>query len=376
MIKILDIATTSQGAYRLLRLRVSEFNKESEYSNSIVCPEGSEVALMRKEGIPVYTIQMSRGLNPFKLPSEIRSLIRIFEEYKPDIIHSHNSKAGGVSRLAAYVYNKKKKNVKIVVMHQVHGFVFSRYSGFKRSVFIILERLFSRMTDYLLFQNNHDMDFANNKNFGKKTQLIKIGNGISFSELINEGPSANKNERKKIVCVARLEAVKNQTMLIHALGILKEKYKFVGFECSFLGEGDNAIYTELVQNLELDEYVRFCGKVSRDEIVEYYSRADLNVLTSLTEGMPRALMEAVYMGVPSIATRVVGTTDVIKPGISGELVELDDVEGLAALMFELLNNEKRRLQLIESGIQYAREHFNEQDVIERLRVLYKKAVTY
>jgi len=372
MIKILDIATTSQGAYRLLRLRVSEFNKKSEYSNSIVCPQGSEIALMRNDGISVYTIQMSRGLNPFKLPSEIKSLIGIFEEFKPDIIHSHNSKAGGVSRLAAYVYNKKNKNSKIIVIHQVHGFVFSRYSGLKRNIFIILERLFSRMTDYLLFQNNYDMDFANNSNFGEKAQLVKIGNGISFSELINEKSSINNN-RKKIVCVARLEPVKNQTMLIKSLSILKEKFEFDKFECVFIGEGDSEKYSELVTKLGLDSHISFTGKVSRDKIVNYYNNADLNVLTSLTEGMPRALMEAIYMGVPSIGTRVVGTTEVIKSGISGELVELGDVEGLAAMMYDLLNNEEKRQQLIESGMQYAKEHFNEQNVIKRLQELYTKA---
>lgn len=375
MTKILDIATTSQGAYRLLRLRVSEINNGSEFDNSIVCPSGSEVKLIREGGIPVHTTKMSRSLNPFKLPFELSSLIKVFIKLNPDIIHSHNSKAGGVSRLAAFLYNKKYRDKRIIVIHQVHGFVFSKYSGLKRVFFIIMEKLLSRITDYILFQNSDDLGFAQKNNFGNKAELIKIGNGISFSELNNHEDCVSGNSQKTIVCVARLESVKNQSMLINALVILKEKYNFTGFECAFIGEGDSEKYTEYVQKLDINEHVLFCGKVSRDDIVKYYRKADLNVLTSFSEGMPRALMEAIYMGVPSIGTRVVGTTEVIKPGISGELVELGDVEGLAKLMYDLLNNEERRIQLIESGTQYAREHFNEQDVIERLRVLYTEAVT-
>lgn len=373
MIKILDIATTSQGAYRLLRLRVSEINKEREYSNAILCPSGSEVSLMREKGIPVYTIQMSRGLNPLNLPSEIRSLIRVFNEFKPDIIHSHNSKAGGVSRLAAFIYNKRKSNLKITVIHQVHGFVFSRFSGLKRFFYVQMEKILSRITDYLLFQNSNDLEFSIENKFGNNAELIKIGNGISFSELKKSSKDSNENSFKLIVCVARLEPVKNQTMLIESLAILKKKFKFDNFKCVFIGEGNSGNYSELVTRLGLDSHIIFSGMVSRDKIVNYYNNAELNVLTSFSEGMPRALMEAIYMGVPSIGTRVIGTTEVIKPGISGELVELGDIEGLAEIMHDLLNNEDKRLQLVKSGIEYAEIHFNEQNVIKYLQEIYIKA---
>ena len=76
------------------------------------------------------------------------------------------------------------------------------------------------------------------------------------------------------------------------------------------------------------------------------------------------------MGVPSIGTRVVGTTEVIRPGISGELVELGDVESLAELMHDLLTDESRRQKLIRTAQKYAEEHFDERKVIQRLKGIY------
>lgn len=374
MIKILDFATTSQGAYRLLRKRVAEIQQESEFEDFIVCPPGEEVELLRTEGLEVIEINIGRSLNPFALPGEIKAFQQILQEAAPDVVHSHNSKAGGVARLAVKRHNRKKTNKPIVIMHQVHGFVFGRYRGIKRSIFVLIEKILAKSTDFLLFQNELELQFAQKAGFNSKAELVKIGNGISFEELDSHRNklTAQKPEGVdyRIVCVARLEPVKNQMMLLHALRVLKTEYNLNSFVCTFIGEGDPETYKNFINSAGLSAQVEFTGKVSRDAVVGYYESADLNVLTSLTEGMPRALMEAIYLGVPSIGTNVIGTSEVIKPGVSGELVELGDVESLAEMMATLLRNQERREALVESGKAYALVHFDERNVIKKLTDLY------
>lgn len=374
---VLDVASTSQGAYRLLRLRAERINADGRFLNIVVCPPGEEVKEIEELGVEVIEWKVSRNLNPFSIPGEILQLMKIFEETEASIVHSHNSKAGGVSRIATALFNLRKRNSELKVVHQVHGFVFGQYEGLKRSLFLAIERFLALFTDYLLFQNTFELDLAERAGFSKRALLCKIGNGISFEEferLIDELQTKDRDNICRIISVARLEPVKNQQMLIQSLGYLREHYGREDFFCSFIGEGDSQQYTDQITRLGLQGHVEFTGKLGREEIVKYYAKADINVLTSRTEGMPRALMEAIYMGVPSIGTDVIGTIEVIKPGISGEIVPLDDVKALADRINELWQNPERRAALSKSGREYAKQHFDENKVVDKLLDLYDEIV--
>jgi hypothetical protein len=119
-IRVVDIASTGQGAYRLLRTRVKKINDDGRFENYIISPGGEWAEKIKSLGIKHISYDIDRGLNPFNAFMEIRRLEKLLLEINPDIVHSHNSKSGAAARIAAYRINKRyKKSIKII--HQVHG---------------------------------------------------------------------------------------------------------------------------------------------------------------------------------------------------------------------------------------------------------------
>ena len=224
-IKIIDFSTTSQGAWRLLYTRVKKIDSDENFRNIILCPEGEETELIRTGGVDTAVLKINRGLGPADLIKEMISFYRVISVEKPDIIHSHNSKAGAISRFVVPFYNLFNKK-KISVIHQVHGYHFTKHNGIKKWIFYNIEKILARCSDYLLFQNKYEYELSLKFN-AKKTGLEVIGNGINFEEmsLYKNNERINKIPEKVISCVARIEPVKNHLMLIEAAGIRKKKFK-------------------------------------------------------------------------------------------------------------------------------------------------------
>jgi len=118
--------------------------------------------------------------------------------------------------------------------------------------------------------------------------------------------------------------------------------------------------------------VEFLGY--RYDVPELTAAADVAVLTSVKEGIPRALMQAAAVGVPVVATDVKGTREVVANAQTGFLVPLDDAETLAERLGRLLDDAELRRQMGARAAQYAREHFDEEQVVQRLVRVYRNAL--
>ncbi len=127
-IRIIDIASTDQGAYRLLKTRVKKIDSDMRFENVILCPEGLWQRKMINDGVKCITYNVHRELGIRGIWREIIELERILVENNPQIVHSHNSKTGALARIAVKRVNKKYGK-KITMIHQVHGFFFYRLKG-------------------------------------------------------------------------------------------------------------------------------------------------------------------------------------------------------------------------------------------------------
>ncbi len=372
-IKIIDFITTARGAERLLRSRVRKINSTGYFYNIILCPEGEELAEIKKENIPLDTIDITRTISALGLIKEIILLFSIIKKEKIDIIHTHNSKAGALGRIVCFLLNFTKKK-KIKIIHQVHGFHFTRYNGVKKRFFFIIEKILAKITDVLLFQNKAEYEIAQKKFQSKKTKLALIGNGINFDELSQKRQNVEVKDidktNKIIICIARIEPVKNHIMLVESLGILK-KY-FSNFIAYFIGEGSDKQLIHSIKNLDLEDNIIFTGALNRTEIVYYLSIADISVLTSLKEGMPRSLMESMFFGIPCIGTNVIGTTEVIVDNETGFLVGLNDNSAFSGKIYELLTDEEKRKAMGKKAEIFCKENFDENRVTEKIIDVYKK----
>jgi colanic acid/amylovoran biosynthesis glycosyltransferase len=122
----------------------------------------------------------------------------------------------------------------------------------------------------------------------------------------------------KLLAVGRLQAVKNHAFLIHACAKLNRLG--LDFECSIAGDGpERPKLAKLIRNFGLRDQVQLLGQVPREEMQEFYRRADLVVLTSHSEGIPLVLMEAMAGGKIVLAPAITGIPELVVPGKTGFL---------------------------------------------------------
>jgi glycosyltransferase involved in cell wall biosynthesis len=361
-----DVFNTDYGAYRLLRTRVQKIDSDPEFENWIVCPDGEYSDKMKKMGVKIINTHIDdKSINPITDRSSIVELTNIFKSLKPDIVHTHTSKGGYIGRIAA-------KRAKIPhVIHQVHGFHFTQLNGVKRKIYTYAEKWLAKYADVLLFQNMNEFELAKNMHLDKRAKLLYIGNGIPMEEFKNvEVKNApKKGEKLKIVCVARLEPVKNHKMLFEAAQILKREK--LDFEVLLVGNGYlKDEYVKMCEELGIRDRINFVGNVDRKEVRDILVSSHISVLTSFKEGKPRSLMESQTVGLPVVATDVIGTNEIVLNEKNGFLVKVGDAKSLASKIMLLYENEKLWNEMSQNAKENAKRNFDENVVVDRLKKLY------
>ncbi|MDR2020596.1 MAG: glycosyltransferase [Treponema sp.] len=183
-----------------------------------------------------------------------------------------------------------------------------------------------------------------------------------------------------IICVARVEPKKNHAMLIDAAVLLRKKLARIygeaaagrAFSIICAGEIGETWITEYAEKQGLGGIITFTGIKDKNELALLLDRSDLSVLTSTAEGKPRALMESMCMGIPCIATGVCGTRDVIEDGRTGRLSPLGDAEAFAECLFKIMHDPEGYRSFSERSLEKAKNEFDENKVIEKLKSLYRE----
>jgi len=359
---IVDVINLSSSADTLLRERVLSLRAKG-VDNRIVCIDGPYVRSLRAAGIPVDTVHLPRGLDPFRLAWSLLELVAYFRRVKPDLVHTHCSVPGIVGRVAARLAGVP------VVVHTVHGFAFHDGSrGPAAALAIAIERIAGRLTDLMLSQNLEDMDRAVRHRIVPVRRLEWIGNGIALDRFAAAAPRREAGRPVVITCVARMEPVKNHAQLLEAAALLRQRGR--RFELWLVGGGEGrARCARQVAESGLAGEVRFLGY--RNDIPELLEQSDIGVLTSLKEGIPRAALEAMAAGLPMVATRVTGTREVVRDGDTGLLVDVDDPSALADALARLIDDPALRARMGARGREVVRAEYDEALIVRRLERVYR-----
>ncbi len=299
--------------------------------------EGYEVhvATNGQEEIPYcdkkHVVSFERS--PFKLNNlkAIKNLKKIIEEENFDIIHCHTPMGSVVTRLAA---RKSRKNGTRVI-YTAHGFHF--YKGAPKInwlLFYPIEKWLSKYTDTLITINEEDYNLAKRKFHSRQIELVH-GVGVDpekFNFEMSEEEKAKLREEIGIdkddfvmICVGELNENKNQIMQIQAMRELVKENKNI--KLILAGEGDKREFLEQkIEEYSLQDNVKLLGY--RTDIPQLLKMSNIALSTSKREGLPVNVIEALTVGIPVIGTNCRGTRDLVKDGVNGYIVEIDDDNGM------------------------------------------------
>lgn len=265
-------------------------------------------------------------------------LVQFFRQESPDVVHTHSSKAGILGRVAAKIAGVP------VIVHTYHGFGFhDGQNPVFRSLALLLERFACVISSRVIFVSEANRKTARKLGLtsGHQEELIRSGVHLLDYPAKIEDRGAKKASLKcgmhkpMVVSVGNLKPQKNPEGFVRVAAKALAANPDLRF--LFIGDGELRSRVEsLVIAFRLHGKVFFPGW--RDDVPEILSAADIFVLTSMWEGLPRALVEAMKSGVPSVCYATDGIVDLIRSGDNGYLIEPGAEEKMAGVIVELAGN--------------------------------------
>ena len=311
-----------------------------------------------------------RRIHPVRdLAALLAILWHIWRE-RPDIVHTHTSKAGILGRLAARLAGVPH------IVHTPHGHVFNGHFGrFAAKLFLALERFFAGFTAKTVALTAGEKRDYVDLGVAQDTDVAVIPSGVDLSEFAGECHDVSAEKRsigldpnkRQVGFVGWLLPIKGPVYLLNAMNAVWRDHPDA--ELVFVGKG------ELEEALRAQASFAGCsGRVKflgwRDDISRIMPLFDVFVLPSLNEGMGRVLVEAMAAGRPIVASRVGGIPDLVRHGENGLLVPPRDDEALAAGISLLLSNRRLAARMGQQGRRMCQE-FGLSAMIAGLEELYR-----
>ena len=313
-----------------------------------------------------FNSQAHRGRFPIlSLVQKAFRLAGIIKSVKPAIIHSwlwYSNLLCGIVRQFSLIPSGGKPSCPLIVSQR--GDYYARYG---RSRLWLTEKIIYRHADVLLTNSDRIRDNLRHRYPDKRIQAIR--NLLDLPELALRSPS-DAPPLWHIVSVGRLTAEKGHQYLIEALHLLNTKYNRQNFTATILGDG--ALQTDLAQlvnRYHLSDRIQMPGFC--DGIFSMLSTAHLFVLPSLHESSPNALIEAMGVGLPCIASGVGGVLDLIDHQENGLLIPPRASGALAEAINNLLTNQELAVYLGRNARRRIEEMFDNDKSIQQLEAVYQ-----
>ena len=363
--------------------------REVYWETVLVCGEvgegeGDMMYLAREKGIePVVVPELGRELSFWDDWQAFWKIYRIICKERPDILHTHTAKAGALGRLAGVLYNAsltfsphpnplpswgEGKRGRCVLVHTFHGHVLRGYFGKVKTLFFIwVEKFLALFTDRIITVSE-----ALKKELVEKFKVAPEGKfsvvelGFELDELLKL-PMKKASNVINIGIVGRLVPVKNHKMLFRVLKMVKGE----GRRVKLIVIGDGELRQELedyVKALKIEDVVEFRGWVKN--LQKVYEELDILTLTSLNEGTPVSIIEAMAAARSVVATDVGGVRDVVLDGESGYLIASGDGEGFANRLADLVKDREKRVRFGERGREIVRDRFSKDRLIRDMERVY------
>ena len=371
--KILQLCAVDFTLYHFL-LPLMRGLRDAGHEVVGACSPGPLAAKVEAEGFRVIGIDIRRSANPLALWRTHRAIHSMLRAERFDVAHFHTPVAALAGRFAAWRAGVPR------IVYTAHGFYFhDRMPWPLRAAHVGLEWAAGRVTDLLMTQAEEDAASARRLGLARG-QVHAIGNGSDPDRFrpVREGETtradlrtANRTPagRPVILMVGRLVAEKGYPELVTAMRTVDAELWIVGerLASDHAGPVDAALDAIRVDPV-LAAKVRLLGY--RQDVPDLMRAADIFVLPSHREGMPRSIIEAMLSGLPVVATDIRGSREEVVDGETGLLVPVADPAALAAALGRLAADPALRQRMGEAGLVRARDLYDEAKVVARQRALY------
>ena len=341
----------------------------------------------RSMGVEPYIIpELGRELDLFGDLSAFIKIYRLIKIEQPDIIHTHTAKAGTLGRAAGILYNLTRPPARRAkLIHTFHGHIFNGYFNAVASrFFLLIEQILALFTSRIIAVSASVKKelVARGVCSHAKAHVIPLGFDLgAFLSL----PAAS-GEPQNIGIVGRLVPVKDHRLFLEAAALLALNRPHLKFKV--IGDGElKAGLIDRANELGIGERVEFLGW--QRDLTAVYSGLDIVVLTSLNEGTPVSLIEAMACGRPVVATDVGGVPDLLDErgqrlfekkslspfadllgGQRGILVSSRDPAAFSAALEFLLREKGIRERFASAGREFVKDNFSKERLIKDMEDLY------
>ena len=351
------------------------------YAVDLVIGAGSEPeCLAGLDPARVFTMsELVRDPHPVKDVIALLRLASLIRRGRYQIVHTHTAKGGFLGRLGAALAGTP------IIIHTVHGVTFHDHlPRWQRWFYLTLERIAARFTDQFVTVGEDVKAIYLRHGIGQASAYQTIYSGMPLSEYLEAGDMSDVERarvrrelglepRHQVVAMAaRLEARKGHAYLFDAVARLRDRHP--DLRVLILGEGgDRAALESQVREQGLDDIVRFLGH--RNDLPRVLAAADISVLTSLWEGLPRVLVQSAAAGKPIVTFDVEGAWEVVRDGQNGFIVPTRDVDAFAGRLEEMLQDRSRWHAMGRSGRARVTQEWTVETMLDRLDLLYQRCTS-
>ncbi len=339
-------------------------------------PEGTLEQRAVARGLDLKLMpEMRRSLHPLRDTQCFFALKRMLQQYKPDIVHTHSSKAGILGRRAAYALG-------IPCVHGIHGASFHfGQPAVLFNAYKIAERMANRWCQHFITVCDAMSQQYLAAGIGTPDKFTTIFSGMEVDHFLNPARSrvdvrqslGLQDSHVVVGKIARLFNLKGHEYLIEAA----PKIVAAVPDVRFLLVGDGSLTQqcqERINELGLTEYFIFAGLVPPEQVAEYIGGMDLVVHTSVWEGLARVLPQALICGKPIVSYDIDGAPEVCINNETGFLVPPRSVDELATAIAKLASDKELREQFGRTGRERFAPQFRHQYMTERVREVYAKVL--
>jgi glycosyltransferase involved in cell wall biosynthesis len=320
--------------------------------------------------------ELVREVSPLRDLRALRALRRRLTELRPDVVHTHSSKAGVLGRIAAH-------QAKVpAIVHTIHGMSFNRTQPWQvRAAYAAAERYCAGKCHALVSVADAMTAQTLRAGIGRDDQFETIRSGMVVDDFdpAAEDPAeirrAWQAEDGQILVgtVARLFPNKGYEQLIEVIHWAVEQEADLRFVWIGGGSAREAYEAELSRR-GLRDRVILTGLVPPGEMPRMLAAIDLLAHTSQWEGLPRAVVQAMLMEKSAVCFAIDGAPEVVLPGETGELVELGDTRAFAAALVRLVGDSDRRAAYGRAARRRCLAEFDHRLMVDRLEKLYRRLV--